>query len=237
MIEGARILVVEDDEAINRVVGSYFGKLGARCTAAYSGTEGLMHLRDGAFDLLVCDLMLPGAPGEKLVAAAAEIGLPVIVLSARATVDDRVDVLRLGADDYLVKPFDLEELHARAEAVLRRAGGEGAGSVGRSGAPTAALRFGAWELDDAARTFTVAGDPVRLTRSEFEMLRLLMAEPRRVHTKRQLSAAAGGNEAALEDKAVATHIGNIRAKLKGTGTEDYLETVWGIGFKLREGIA
>lgn len=98
----------------------------------------------------------------------------------------------------------------------------------------APLRFGAWELDETARAFTAAGMPVRLTRTEFEIVRTLMAAPRRVHTKRALSIAAGGDAAALEDKTVATHIGNIRAKLRATGTDDYVETVWGVGFKLRD---
>ena len=240
MLEGARILVVEDDAAINRVVCSYLEKAGAMCTAAFSGTEGLMHLAGGAtFDLIVTDLMLPGASGEEVVAAARAAGLPVVVLSARTAVADRVDLLRIGADDYLTKPFDLEELLARCEAVLRRSASTArSASVPSPSADAVAppLRFGAWELDEAARRFAAAGIPVRLTRTEYEIVRALMAEPRRVHTKRSLSAAAAGDEVALEDKTVATHIGNVRAKLRPTGTEDYLETVWGVGFKLRDGV-
>ena len=240
MIGGACILVVEDDAAINRVICSYLGKADAMCTAAFSGTEGLMHLAGGEdFHLVITDLMLPGASGEEVLAAARAAAVPVVVLSARAAVADRVDLLRLGADDYLVKPFDLEELLARCEAVLRRSAGFGrAGGIRGAGAgqevDVAPLRFGAWELDETARAFTAAGMPVRLTRTEFEIVRTLMAAPRRVHTKRALSIAAGGDAAALEDKTVATHIGNIRAKLPATGTDDYVETVWGVGFKLRD---
>lgn len=263
MIGGACMLVVEDDAAINKVVCSYLGKLGAECVPAFSGTEGLMHLEgERDFDLLITDLMLPGAPGEEVVAAARAQHVPIIVLSARATVADRVDLLRLGADDYLVKPFDLEELAARCEAVLRRVGGGApdVGCAGRIGGPSAndaakgtpsilsslgdvdsdgtseRLRFGLWVLDEDARTFTVSGEPVRLTRTEFDILRTLMAAPRRVRTKRALSEAAGGDAAALEDKTVSTHIGNLRAKLRPTGTDRYIETVWGVGFKLRNDI-
>lgn len=240
MIGGACILVVEDDAAINRVICSYLGKADAACAAAFSGSEGLMRLAGGEdFHLVITDLMLPGASGEEVLAAARAAAVPVVVLSARAAVADRVDLLRLGADDYLVKPFDLEELLARCEAVLRRSAGFGrAGGIRGAGAgqevDVAPLRFGAWELDETARAFTAAGMPVRLTRTEFEIVRTLMAAPRRVHTKRALSIAAGGDAAALEDKTVATHIGNIRAKLRATGTDDYVETVWGVGFKLRD---
>ncbi|MCI8425092.1 MAG: response regulator transcription factor [Adlercreutzia sp.] len=245
MVEGLRILVVEDDDAINRVVCSYLGKLGAACTAAFSGTEGLLRLAGGCFDLLICDLMLPGASGEEVVAAARAAGVPVIVLSARATVADRVSLLNLGADDYLVKPFDLEELHARAEAVLRRAAKAASTTepvattpVGQGPCPCRPtepiLRYGTWTLDPTAHTFSAAGAPIHLTPTEFAMVSALMAEPRRVLTKANLSAAAAGSEGALEDKAVATHIGNIRAKLRAARAEDYLETVWGLGFKLRD---
>lgn len=240
MIGGACILVVEDDAAINRVICSYLGKADAACAAAFSGSEGLMRLEGGtAFDLVVTDLMLPGVSGEEVVAAARERGVPAIVLSARTAVADRVDLLRIGADDYLTKPFDLEELLARCEAVLRRSAGSGrAGDALGTGAgreaDAALLRFGTWELDEGARVFAAAGTPVHLTRTEFEIVRTFMAEPRRVHTKRALSVAAGGDAAALEDKTVATHIGNIRAKLRATGAGDYIETVWGVGFKLRD---
>ncbi len=209
MIGRACVRVVEDDAAINKVVCSYLGKLGAECVPAFSGTEGLMHLEgERRFDLLITDLMLPGAPGEEVVAAARARHVPIIVLSARATVADRVDLLRLGADDYLVKPFDLEQLAARCEVVLRRVGGGGASGAGGDGgdadfgnrtsvslhrtgplgprrlrasggiacgtgsdavsqSPDECLRFGSWMLDEGARAFTVAGEPVRLTRTEF----------------------------------------------------------------------
>lgn len=253
MVEGVRILVVEDDAAINKVVTSYLGKFGAVCTAAFSGSEGLLRLGAQPFDLVVTDLMLPGAAGEEVVAKCASRDIPVIVLSARATVADRVDLLRTGADDYLVKPFDLDELLARCEAVLRRrghsgvtAGGEGTPKpMGGSGGGSEGsnedgnegcglLRFGLWELDQASRQFSAAGTPVCLTRTEYEIVRSLMAYPRQVHTKRGLSEAAAGSADALEDKTVATHVSNIRAKLRGTGTEDYIQTVWGVGFKLRD---
>ncbi len=236
---GARILVVEDDPSISDVVCSALDGAGYRCTPAYSGTEARMALeRDSAFDLVICDLMLPGIPGEDVVSLVRERGsAPVLVLSAKAQVADRVALLRRGADDYLVKPFDLDELAARVEALLRRAGSFGRGSGGSAdacsdGAP--ALSFGAWRLDEAERRFEAAGAPVKLTRTEFDIVCALMRRPRKVFTKRELYRAVWNEDAAVEEKAINTHVSNIRAKLKGTGTDQYIETVWGIGFKLAE---
>lgn len=224
------ILVVEDDAAINDVVCSFLAKAGYACTPAFSGTEARLLLCDPLrFDMVITDLMLPGMSGKDVVSLVRESGdVPVIVVSAKSDVSDRVDLLRIGADDYLVKPFDLEELLARVEVQMRRCAkraGDGSGSA-------SVLRHGSWELDLDSRTFQVAGEPVGLTRTEFEMVAALMAHPLRVYSKKDLSAAAWGDETALEDKSVSTHIGNIRTKLKSTGTEGMIETVWGVGFRL-----
>ena len=197
------VLVVEDDAAISDVTCSFLAQEGYACTPVFSGTEARLVLGAHRFDLVICDLMLPGLPGEDVVALVrAQGATPVIVTSAKGTTSDKVALLRTGADDYLVKPFDLDEL--------------------------------AWIADEDTRTFTVDGAPVRLTRTEFDLVCALMRRPRKVFTKRELFAAAWREEPVVEEKTVNTHIGNIRAKLKGTGTEGYIETVWGIGFKLAE---
>lgn len=226
----ARVLVVEDDAALSDAVCTFLAQEGYACTPAFSGTEALLlvdraHADGMGFDLVILDLMLPGVPGEELIGRMREaLGpVPVIVTSAKSAVEDRVGLLRLGANDYLVKPFDLEELLARVEVQLRgRAvtGGE--------------LRFGRWALDAAARTFAVEGVPVRLTRTEFDILAALMREPRRVFTKRALFELVRHEEALTDERTIATHVSNLRVKLRETGTDEYLETVWGIGFKLRE---
>lgn len=203
------------------------------------------------FDLVICDLMLPGMSGEDLIAYIRRLSeVPVIVVSAKGQVVDRVALLRSGADDYLVKPFSLEELLARVEVQLRRAsrraradgtGGvaEGDGSVPgiSKGARLAAgdlrtLRFGLWRACADDRTFEAGGRPVRLTRTEFDIVWLLMANPRRVFSRYDLLGAVHADGDLGEEKTASTHVGNIRAKLRGTGTEDYIETVWGIGYKL-----
>lgn len=227
-----RILVVEDDPSLNDVVCSFLRLRGYACTAAFSGTEGRMLLERDArsFDLVVCDLMLPGASGEELIAevrAGAGSSVPIVVVSAKESPDDRVALLRLGADDYLVKPFQLEELLARIEVQLRHATRE------QGSEPAGAVRtFGDWRASSADRAFWANGTPVKLTRTEFDIVWLLMGSPNRVFTRHQLIEAVRGNEDAREEKTASTHVGNIRAKLKDTGTTCGIETVWGIGFKL-----
>lgn len=264
-----RVLVVEDDAALSDVVCTFLGKAGFSCVPAFSGTEARMLVEAAAaggrgtsadatpgpagtagpggrgFDLVVCDLMLPGLPGDELVGVVRErLGaVPVIVTSARAAVGDRVALLRCGADDYLVKPFDLEELLARIEVQLRIHGaGAPAGDAARAAGP--ALRLGAWELSPETREFHVGGRELRLTRTEFDMLAAMMRQPSRVFTKRDLYLASCHGDALADataagvspadERTVSTHVANLRAKLRPTGTDGCLRTVWGIGFKLEE---
>ena len=236
----ARVLVIEDDSSISDVVCSTLSGAGFACTPAYSGTEARLLIEAGEpFDLAICDLMLPGMSGEDVVALIRSKGsTPILVTSAKAQVVDRVALLRGGADDYLVKPFDLDELVARVEALLRRAGSFPGTACGeeRAGAVDAEkpLEHRSWRLFQEERRFEVAGETVALTRTEFDIVASLMRHPRKVFTKRELYRAVWDEDAIVEEKAISTHISNIRAKLKGTGTEGYIETVWGIGFKLAE---
>jgi len=231
----AHVLVVEDDPSLSQIVCAFLELNGYACTPAFSGTEARLLLQDPAasYDLVVCDLMLPGMPGEELIAQLranpGTVRLPVVVVSAKGQVSDRVDVLRMGADDYLVKPFPLEELLARIEVQLRRAG---LSAAVEPPAPSTERRFGQWRADASTRQFYVNGTPIRLTRTEFDLAWLLMGSPNRVFTRQELLEAVHGTGDLGEEKTASTHVGNIRAKLKGTGTETYIQTVWGIGFKL-----
>lgn len=273
MSESLRILVIEDDPSINEVVCAHLERQGHRCTGAFSGTEGMLHLERGdnavPFDLVITDLMLPGMTGEDIVGRirATSATLPIIVISARITPTDKVTLLTLGADDYLTKPFDLDELTARVNVQMRHrscstsagadvpglgnegaaglwAGGgggatEGIGGEGGTGtnAPTSVarrppLRFRDWELDPDGHVFAVAGTPVALTRTEFSILELLMGRPQKVFTKQELFELAWGEPYSVEDSTVNVHVSNLRRKLKPTGTDGYLQTVWGLGYKL-----
>ena len=237
--ERGRVLVVEDDASISDVVCSTLQGEGFACVSAYSGTEARLLIEGGEpFDLVICDLMLPGMSGEDVVALVRSKGAtPILVTSAKAEVIDRVALLRMGADDYLVKPFDLDELVARVEALLRRTGATASAAGGANGCPDgeeAPIAFGKWRLFEGECRLESAGEPVRLTRTEFDIVSALVRHPRRVFTKRELYRAVWGEDAAVEEKAVNTHVSNIRSKLRPSGTDGYVETVWGIGFKLAD---
>ncbi len=233
-----RVLVVEDDADINEIVATHLARHGMTCTQAFSGSEArlLVGADPFAFDVVVSDLMLPGLSGEELVALIRErdAQVPIIVISARTATSDRIDLLKLGADDYLTKPFDLDELVARIEVQLRHRGVSARSSSAAPRSSEHALRFRAWELDPEARTFSASGEPVELTRTEFNILEALISHPRRVFSKQDLFERAWGEPYAADDNTVSVHVSNIRAKLRASGTDGYIKTVWGMGFKLQE---
>ncbi len=223
-----RILLIEDDTDINNAVCEYLTRQGCRCRQAFSGTEGLLYWRQEGADLLVVDLMLPGLNGQGLLAEVRRTAaVPVIVLSARTAVQDRVELLRLGADDYLTKPFSLEELWLRIGVQLRHAGA--ARPAGEDTAPT--IRYKDWEIDPEKRSLVAAGQPVELTLHEFEIVALLASRPQKVFTRQEIFEQVWSQTYFVEDKTINVHISNIRAKLRPTGTDGYIRTVWGIGFK------
>ncbi len=182
--------------------------------------------------------MLPGVPGEEIVRAirGTDSALPIIVISARITAADKISLLQAGADDYLTKPFDLDELQARIEVQRRhhaeRAHAGTAASTAKADGSSQLLAFRRWELDPDGRVFCVDGKEVALTRTEFNILELLMGRPQKVFTKQELFELAWGEPYSVEDSTVNVHVSNLRRKLKPTGTDGYLQTVWGMGYKL-----
>lgn len=241
----ARILIIEDDADINEVIATHLSRNGFSCTQAYSGSEARLLLEvsaqsDSFFDLVITDLMLPGIRGEELVSLIRARGdVPVIVVSAQSEPAGKAELLRCGADDYLVKPFDLDELLARVSVQLRHAararGSAAAPNAGETPSDKAApMVYREWELDRESRTFRVAGNPVKLTRIEYNIVEALVRRPKKVFTKQELFEVAWNEECFIEEKAINVHVSNIRGKLKPTGTDSYIETVWGIGFKLAD---
>ena len=216
-----RIAVVDDDMDIGNMLQEVLERAGYGVLRAYSGTEALLLLERQRPDLVLLDLMLPGLSGEAVLPHLA--GVPVIVLSARGEVQDKVSLLLEGAADYMTKPFDTRELLARIAVQLRR--GEAASPL---------LRHGPLALDVNARTVRVAGREERLTRTEFAILKLLLEHPRQVVTRSQLLEDLSRDTPDCVESSLKVHVSNLRRKLREAGAGDMIEAVWGIGFKLRE---
>lgn len=222
-----KILIVEDDPSINGLVMEYLTGKGCVCAQAFSGTEGRLLFAAQHFDLVITDLMLPGLAGEALIRELRQASAaPIIVLTAKDSLDSKLELLGGGADDYMTKPFELDELWVRIGVQLRHAGG------GQSAEPVRSYR--AWALDTAGRRLVANGAPVELTAHEFDIVELLTRHPHKVFTKQEIFEAVWRQDYFVEDKTINVHISNIRAKLRPTGTDGYIQTVWGIGFKLAE---
>ena len=217
----SHILVVDDDIHIGNLLQEALEAEGFRVSRAYSGTEAVLALDRERPDLILLDLMLPGLSGEQVLPRLA--GVPVIVVSARADVDSKTALLLGGAADYVTKPFALRELLARVAVRLREA-------PARAGGP---LAFGPLRLDADARWVAVDGAEVRLTRTEYAILRLLMASPSRVITKSRLLDEIARDTPDCTESSLKTHVSNLRKKLRDAGAGDCIESVWGIGFKLQ----
>ena len=217
----SHILVVDDDIHIGNLLQEALEAEGFRVSRAYSGTEAVLALARERPDLILLDLMLPGLSGEQVLPRLA--GVPVIVVSARADVDSKTALLLGGAADYVTKPFALRELLARVAVRLREA-------PARAGGP---LAFGPLRLDSQARSVSIDGGDVRLTRTEYAILRLLMANPAQVVTKSRLLDEIGQDTPDCTESSLKTHVSNLRKKLRDAGAGDPIESVWGIGFKMR----
>ncbi|MEZ3485108.1 MAG: response regulator transcription factor [Lachnospiraceae bacterium] len=242
-----RIMIVEDDTENNQMLKEYLEDHGYACTQAYSGSEAKLLFSMEEYDLVLLDLMLPGIPGEELVSLFGK-KVPVIVLSAKSGLNSKVDVLSAGADDYMCKPFDLPELLVRIQVQFRRyerqeesRRGEGGISEddgkfisrqGQAGPGRQVYTYRGWTLNPDTKEMTANGELVGLTRHEFLIMELLIRNPRRVFTKQMIYEYAWGEEYLAEDKTINVHISNIRSKLKKSGTDSYIQTVWGMGFKL-----
>lgn len=225
------ILIVEDDNEINHMLTELLQCSGYTTQPAYAGTEALLYLEKRKPSAVILDLMLPGMTGEELLEKIKVIdrNIPVIVASAKEDVRTRVEMLRAGADDYVVKPFDTEELLARLEVALRRSGGNKGGAVKGE-----VLSFKDIIIEPDQYRVTVSGQEIALTRREFLILELLMSNPNKVFTKNNIYESVWNEEFVGEDNAVNVHISNIRQKLaKANSSETYIQTVWGIGFKMK----
>ncbi len=250
----AKILIIEDDTDINNLLARIMGRQGHEAVQAFSGTEGKLRLELERYDLMLLDLMLPGMMGEDLIREIRQRDpdLPIIVLSAKSALEERVSVLELGADDYLVKPFAVEEVAARVAGALRRSArwqelagqAQAVSGMQREGALSwqavsesqgsgqQPLRFKDMTLDADRREVRVHGQLLNLTAHEYDILHILIREPGKVYSRERLYELVWQGGYYGEDNTVNVHVSNLRKKIAAVDSSEYIATVWGIGFRM-----
>ncbi|MFC1989150.1 response regulator transcription factor [Chloroflexota bacterium] len=224
---GKRVLVVDDDAKTVELVKLYLNRDGYRVLTAYDGVEALRLAREGHPDLIVLDLMLPGMDGLEICRTLrVESDVPIIMLTARTTDEDKLAGLGLGADDYVTKPFSPRELAARVRAVLRRLPGERGPDE---------IKYGELIVDFLKHEASLAGKPLNITEVEFKLLGVFAREPGRVFSRAQLIEKALGYDFSGFDRTIDVHILNLRRKLEpDPGHPKYIKTVYGAGYRFSE---
>ena len=219
-----KILVIEDEKSINYLIGTVLTANGYDVIKAYTGTEACQMLDAYCPDLIILDLGLPDMDGVDIIRRIRGWSVvPIIVVSARTRERDKIEALDLGADDYLTKPFDTKELLARVAVRLRE----------NARSPLAAVyTCGELTLDTASHAVRAAGRPVQLTRTEYAILKLLMQNPGQVLAKSVLLDRISADTPDCTESSLKTHVSNLRGKLRAVSGRDYVEAVWGIGFRL-----
>jgi len=224
-----KILIVEDEEDINNLLAKIVKEVSCETIQAFSGTEARALFERNKIDLILLDLMLPGVSGEALLREIRDdfhSDIPILILSAKNALQDKVSLLKIGADDYITKPFEPEEVVARIQAALRRAG--------KNPYSPAVLNYKSIELYPEARKVLVCGVELALTAHEYDILYLLMQNPGKVYSRENLYDMVWHGGYYGENNTVNVHVSNLRKKLKEQDADnDYIRTVYGIGFKLQ----
>ena len=222
-----RALVIEDDDAVRAAIRRALLLAGYEVLQAPTGAEGLLRAQSDVPDVILLDLGLPDIDGVAVCQTLRKAGnrTPILMLTARAAVEDRVEGLEAGADDYLVKPYDVRELEARLKAIMRRH---------VDGADGRVLRFAELELDPDAHAARIGDRAIELTRTEFQLLELLMLNPRRVLTTELIYDRVWGYDFGPSGNALRVYIGYLRRKLEAGSERRLIQTVHGVGYVLRE---
>ena len=215
------IAVIEDDQHIGNIIENALKKEGYGVLRAYSGTEALYLLSHNTPDLILLDLMLPGLSGEEILSKMD--GIPVIVVSAKVGIDDKVNLLLSGAVDYITKPFEIRELLARISVQFRKEEKQSLISI---------LKIDNLVLDLTSHEVTVNDTQVHLTKTEYAIFKLLMQNPNQVISKTVILERIFEDTPDCTDRSLKQHISNLRKKLRDAGDKEYIEAVWGIGFKI-----
>ena len=223
MSEHRTIAIVDDDIHIGNMVEEVLKGEGYEVLRAYSGTEALLLLSNRKPDLILLDLMMPGLSGEEVLPKIS--GIPVIVVSAKVGIDDKVNLLLGGAADYITKPFDIKELLARIQVQLRM-------SMNQELAPTYIV--GDLKLDTSSHDVTIGGNNIKLTKTEYAILKLLMQHPNQAIAKSVILDRISEDTPDCTESSLKIHISNLRKKIREVSGKEYIEAVWGIGFKISE---
>ena len=241
-----RVLVVEDDGEIRTLLKNYLQENGFEVVEAKDGRVASQLIEEEHYDIILMDMMLPYKSGDILIQELRDCKnkeksrTPVIVLSAKTMKDTRLEVLRMGADDYIIKPFDLDEVLVRIEVVLRRSETEknlsDLGNSSHNSENTGLiLEYNGLTLDKNLNSVTFEGNTLKLTSKEMQLLELFLKNPQKTFTKANLYETVWGDTYYYEDNTINVHMSNLRSKLKKATGQDYIETVWGIGYKLGNG--
>ena len=225
-----KILIAEDDAQINRLVCDYLSSEGFDTISALNGLDAVRLVRENTdISLVILDLMLPFQSGDMVLKKIREFSsVPVIILSAKSETSTKIDLIKMGADDYLTKPFDLDELLVRIEAVLRRSGGGDSTDTEEK-----ILTLKNLTLDRNSGAAEVCGKSITLTVKEFAILVLMLKNPSKIWSKANLFESVWGEAYLSDDNTVKVHMSNIRAKIKKQDPDnEYIETVWGMGYRL-----
>lgn len=226
-------LIVEDDREIRGLLVNLLQENGFETAEAGDGTVASDKINNETYDIILMDMMLPYKSGDVLIQELRSLPdkrkqTPVIVLSAKTMKDTRLEVLRMGADDYIIKPFDLDEVLVRIEVVLRRSDAEASNVEEKP----SALVYEKLEMDTDLKTVTYDGVPIKLTAKEMQLLELFLRNPAKTFSKANLYEAVWEDTYYYEDNTINVHMSNLRSKLKKAAGEEFIETVWGIGYKL-----
>ncbi len=224
-----KILIIEDNKDVNLLLKETLISEGYEVISAFDGLEGTKLAKSSEFNLILLDIMLPYKSGDEILKEIRTWGdVPVIILSAKDMVGTKIDLLKLGADDYITKPFDLGEVAARVAVQLRRAH--------KQMKEAEVLSYKDLIVEKEDKRVTVNGQEVELTAKEYSMLELLLNNPNKVFSKANIYEAVWNEEYLGDDNAVKTHMSNLRSKLKKVNAEaEYIETVWGLGYRLYRG--
>ncbi len=219
-----RILIIEDEKDVNRLLAQTLQDSGYETVSAFNGMDGLRMLQEEQYDMVLLDLILPYKSGDEVLRELRkDSDVPVIVISAKDMVGTKIDLLTLGADDYVTKPFDLGEVAARVASNLRRY---------HKKEEKKQIIYKELVMDTEAKTVSADGADLELTAKEYQMLELFLQFPNKVFSKVNLYETVWGYEYLGDENVIKTHISNIRSKLKRHSDTEYIETVWGLGYRL-----